>query len=115
MANNNTKRSEDRCSFDRDHAIEILNTRYDTPYVHPYVRENCLAADVGLFIDNKNLLIDISVEPDEGRIAISNVQWIEAPTQALEPLRFHNETNRYATDARVLQFLERIKQDIGIP
>jgi len=101
--------------YNRDQAIEILHTRYDTPYVHPYVRENGLAADVGLFIDNKNLLIDISVEPDEGRIAISNVQWIEAPTQALEPLRFHNETGKYATDPRVLQFLERIKRDIGIP
>jgi len=100
--------------FNRDDAIEVLHTRYDTPYVHPYVRENGFAADVGLFIDDKSLLIDISVEPDEARVAVTDVQWIEAPTEALQPLRFHNETSRYATDARVLQFLERIKQDIGI-
>jgi hypothetical protein len=101
--------------FNLDQAIEILRTRYDSPYVHPYTPQNGLEADVGLFIDNKNLLIEISVEPDEGRITISNVQWVESPTEALQPLRFHDETSRYATDPRVLQFLERIKRDIGIP
>ena len=100
--------------YNRDQAIEIIRTRYETPRVHPYIRENGLAADVGLFIDNKNLLLEISVEPDEGRVAITNVDWIEAPTEALQPLRFHNETSKYATDARVLQFVERIKHDIGI-
>ena len=105
-------------TFDLTRAVEVLRSKYNAPYVRPYNSQNGFDAEVGLDLENKMLHIDFSVELNERRVTVTSVYTTEFPTGPIQPLQElppqQNETSTYAHDPRVVDYIGRIKRDIGV-
>lgn len=105
-------------NFDLAMAIEVLRSTYHATYVQPYTSQNGLEAEVGLGLDDKMLHVEFSVELNERRVTVTSVYTTEVPTGTIQPLQElppqQNETSTYAHDPRVVEYIARIKRDIGI-
>ena len=105
--------------FNLTNAFHVLHTTYDASWVQPTTSQNGLEAEVGLCLGNKILLIEIFVEGDERRVMATEVHTADLPNGQIEssqplPLHFKNETTRYLANPQVIEYVEKMKRDIGL-
>ena len=100
--------------FSLSNAVEVLHSRYEAYWVEAYHDQSGLEADVGLFLDNKILMIEFSVELRNKCVRVNSILTAQLPTQASEGLHFRNETHDYAQSRSVVDFIQRIKDVIGL-
>lgn len=95
--------------FDLARAVAVLRSKYKAQPI--YVHGNSIEADVFLSLDSKMVLIELAVD-DKG-INVTNILAAEI-RPPLEPIDFQDSTTSYRTNPQVVEFVKKIKQDIGL-